>query len=180
MRRVLFGALAAAAFTAAPVLGQAAPLKFGYINSQLLLDQAPGAQAAAEQFERELTTMRSQLEPMAQELDSLMAQFEAQAVTLSEDARRTRQQSILQKQQELEQAAGGMEQQAEQRRAQLVQPIMDRISRTIEAIRIEGSYAIIFDVTAGSIIAADPSLDLTQEVLRRLQESAGGSPGAGN
>ena len=180
MRRVMLGALAVVALAAVPAAGQATPSRIGYINTQVLLSQAPGAQAASEQFDRELGTMRAQLEPLAAELDSLIAQFDAQSVTLSEEARRTRQQTILQKQQALEQAAGGMEQQAEQRRAQLVQPIMDRISRTIEAIRIEGSYAVIFDVSGGSIIAADPSLDLTQEVLRRLQENANGGPGSDN
>lgn len=176
MRRAVMGVLAAAALTAAPAAGQT-PLKIGFINSQALLDQAPGAQAASQQFDQELGGMRAQLQPMATELDSLIAQFEAQSMTLSEEARRQRQQAIVQKQGQLQQAAAAMEQQAEQRRSELVQPIMDRISRTIEALRIEGSYHIIFDVAAGSIIAADPALDLTQEVLRRLQANAGGMTG---
>lgn len=177
MRRVVMGALAAVALTAAPALAQA-PLKVGFINSQFLLDQAPGAAQASQQFDQELGQMRSQLQPMASELDSLISQFEAQSVTLSEDARRQRQQTILEKQGALQQAAAAMEQQAEQRRNELVQPIMDRVSRTIEALRVEGSYHIIFDVAAGSIIAADPALDLTQEVLRRLQAGAAGTAGA--
>ncbi|MDT8340265.1 MAG: OmpH family outer membrane protein [Longimicrobiales bacterium] len=177
MRRVVAGILAVAAFTASPVWGQA-PLKVGFINSQFLLDQAPGAAQAAQQFDQELGQMRQQLQPMATELDSLISQFEAQSLTLSEEARRQRQQTILQKQGQLQQAAQAMEQQAEQRRSELVQPIMDRISRTIEAIRVEGAYHIIFDVAAGSIIAADPTLDLTQEVLRRLQAGAAGAAGA--
>jgi outer membrane protein len=171
--------MAAMVLSAAPALGQA-PLKVGYINSQALLDQAPGAAEAAQQFETELEQMRAQLQPMATELDSLMSQFEAQSLTLSDDARRQRQQAIIEKQGVLQNASNQMQVQAEQRRAQLVQPIMDRISRTIEALRIEGAYDIIFDVTAGSIIAADPGLDLTQEVLRRLQAAAGGTPGNGS
>lgn len=171
MRRALFGILAAL-FVAMPAAGQS-PLKIGFINSQVILDQAPGAQAANQQFEQELTTMRSELQPLATRFDSLVAQFESQAMTLSQEARQQRQQEILRLQAQLEQRAGEMEQQAQQRRAQIVQPIMDRVSRTIEAIRVEGGYHLIFDVAAGSVIAADPSLDLTQEVLRRLQAAAG-------
>lgn len=176
MRRLLFGGLAALALTAAPAMGQA-PLKIGFINSQAILEQAPGAREASEQFDQELAGMRTQLQPQAQELDSLIAQFEAQSLTLSEEARRQRQQAIIQKQQALQQAASQMEVQAEQRRAQLVQPVMDRISRVIEALRVEGSYHLIFDVAGGSIIAADPQLDLTQEVVRRLQSADGGVGG---
>lgn len=177
MRRALFGILAAL-FVAVPATGQT-PLKIGFINSQVILDQAPGAQAANQQFEQELTTMRSELQPMAARFDSLVAQFESQAMTLSQEARQQRQQEILQLQSQLEQRAGEMEQQAQQRRAQIVQPIMDRVSRTIEALRVEGGYHLIFDVAAGSVIAADPSLDLTQEVLRRLQVAAGVAGDAG-
>ena len=104
MRRVVMGALAAVAFSAAPALAQA-PLKVGFINSQFLLDQAPGAAQASQQFDQELGEMRAQLQPMASELDSLISQFEAQSVTLSEDARRQRQQTILEKQGALQQAA---------------------------------------------------------------------------
>ena len=53
---------------------------------------------------------------------------------------------------------------------------MDEISRVIEALRVEQSYHIIFDVAAGSIIAADPTLDITDEIVRRLQ-AAGTAPG---
>jgi len=155
------------------------PLKIGFINSQALLARAPGAAEASQQFDQELGTMRSQLQPMAEELDSLIAQFEAQSMTLSDQARRQRQQAIVQKQGALEQAAAQMEQQAEQRRAELVQPIMDRISAIIEQLRVEGNYHLIFDVAAGSIIAADPSLDLTDQVLTRLQTNTGAA-GASN
>jgi Skp family chaperone for outer membrane proteins len=53
---------------------------------------------------------------------------------------------------------------------------MDQINTVVEALRREGSYSVIFDLAAGAILAADPGLDLTSEVIRRLQ--AGGAPAA--
>jgi len=76
----------------------------------------------------------------------------------------------------LQQMAGALDQQASARRAELVQPIMDRVSEMIEQLRLDGGYSLIFDVADGSIVAADPTLDLTDEVLRRLQTAAA-SPG---
>ena len=95
MRRAVLGVLATLAITAAPALAQA-PLKIGFINSQALLAQAPGAAEASQQFDQELGTMRAQLQPMAEELDSMISQFEAQSMTLSEQARRHRQQEAQQ------------------------------------------------------------------------------------
>ena len=56
---------------------------------------------------------------------------------------------------------------------------MQRITAVIEEIRAEGSYSMIFDVAAPGIISADPALDLTAEVVRRLQLSAGASTPGG-
>ena len=169
------GALASALLLAAPATAQTTPLKVGYINSQQILSEAPGAAAASAQFEQELSSMRASLQPLADEIDQLIQAYESQQLTMSEAARQQRQQAIGQKQSELEERAQGLEVQAEQRRAALVQPVMDEISRVIEALRVEGSYHIIFDVAAGSIIAAAPELDLTEEVIRRLQAGGGGN-----
>lgn len=154
--------------TALPAAGQAG-LKVGFINSAVILDQAPGAQEAAQQFDRDLAAMRAQMQPATDSLDQLITAYEAQALTLSPEAKQRREEEILTKRESLQQMAATLDQQATTRRSELVQPIMDRVSAVIEQIRVDGGYSIIFDVADGSIVAADPSLDLTDEVIRRLQ-----------
>lgn len=153
-------------------------LKIGYINSQQILDQAPGASEASQQFEQDLQQLRSRIQPATDSLEQMIQEYEAQSLTLSPEAKQRREQAILAKREQIQQLAEQLDQQAGARRAELVQPIMDRITQVIEEMRVEGNYAVIFDVAAGSIIAADPSLDLTEEVLRRLQNGAG--VGGGN
>ena len=65
----------------------------------------------------------------------------------------------------------------QQRQAELIQPIMEEVTSVIEALREEGNYSLILDAGAGSIISADPSLDLTQEVISRLESGSGANPG---
>ena len=50
----------------------------------------------------------------------------------------------------------------------------------IEAIREEGAYSLILDAASGSIVSADPALDLTQEVIARLQAADADGAGSGN
>ena len=166
-----------------PVQGaQAQPvgLKVGYINSQQILEQDPAAQRAQEQFNQELQVIRGEVEKMGQELEQMIQQYEQQQLTLSPQIKEQREQAILTKRQEYQGRVDQLEQQAGQRQQEIVQPVMDRINRVIEAVRAEGNYSLIFDVAAGSILAADSSLDLTQEVLRRLQLAPNPSSGAGS
>jgi outer membrane protein len=110
-----------------------------------------------------------------------MADYERQQLMLSATAKTQRQEEIQRLQQEYRTRVDAMESAAAKRQQELVQPIMDKVNAVIEQIRTEGSYSFIFDVAAGSIIAADPRLDLTQEVVRRLKAAAPTpTPGSGN
>lgn len=177
MRRITLAVFALATALAAGS-AEAQTLKIAYINSQEMLANAPGAREAQQAFERDMQGFDREAEQLEAELTRMQQQLAQQELTLSPDAKRNRQQQIQQKAQEAQTRMQEMDRLAATRRAELMQPIMDRITEVIEAVREEGGYALILDVAAGSIISADPSLDLTQEVLRRLQ-AAGAAPAGG-
>jgi outer membrane protein len=177
MRRTPFAALALV-FALAAGTAEAQTLKIGYINSQEILDNAPGAAEAQQTFEQEMQGYTAEAQSLQEEITRMQEALQQQQLTLSPEAKRNREQQIQQKAQEAQQRMAQLDQLAQQRRAELVQPVMDRITEVIEAIREEGNYALILDVAAGSIISADPALDLTQEVITRLQTVATG-PGGG-
>jgi len=169
MRRVSFFLAAALVATAAAAEAQTG-LKIGYINSAALYDQAPGAQQAQQQFERDMARYRGEVETLGQELQTMIQQYEQQQVTLSPEARQAREAAIREKDGSYRQRVAELEDEAGRRQQELLEPIMRRINDIIEGVRREGNYSLIFDVGPGSnIIAADPGLDLTEEVIRRLQ-----------
>jgi outer membrane protein len=147
-------------------------VRIGYIDSQAILDQDPAARQAQQQFEASLATYQSEVQQMGEELQRLIDQYEQQQAMLSEQARANRQEQIRLKQNEYQQRIQELEQQATLRQAELVEPVMERISSIIDELRVEGGYSMIFDVAAQGIISADPALDLTPEVIRRLQAAA--------
>ena len=59
----------------------------------------------------------------------------------------------------------------QKRERELMRPLMERIKKTIDTIRAEEGYAMIFDAgsNAGVVVAADKSLDITDRVLARLK-----------
>ena len=176
MKRILFVAILVLSL---PGTAAAQGLKIGYINSQDILAAAPGAQEAKDQFDADMVTYRTEVEGLASELDNLVQQYEQQQAMLSPSARQTRETDIRAKQQAYQERVAAIDERAGLRQQELVQPVMDRVNAAIEEIRAEGSYALIVDVSSGAVVAADPLLDLTQEVLARLQADAAAAPTAG-
>ena len=150
--------------------GTAAP-KIAYINSALLLQQAPGRAEAEAQFEREVGAYRQQIQRMDDSLKTLVAAFDRDAPKMDSVAREARRRSIGQTETQYQLRARGLDSTMQTRQAQLVKPIMERVQSVIEAIRSEDGYAMIFDVGAqvSVVVSADKKLDLTDRVLARLK-----------
>jgi outer membrane protein len=172
MRRS-FLALPALAWAVAAASADAQTLKIGYINSQQILASSSEAAAAERQFTEEMQTFQAEVQSLEDEITGMQQRLQQQQLTLSPEARANREQQIQAKLQEYQTRTTELQQMADQRRAELVQPVMDRITVVIETLREEGQYSLILDVAAGSIISADSTLDLTPEVIRRIgaQES---------
>jgi outer membrane protein len=177
MRRIFLAVSTMAALVLAADAAEAQTAKFGYINSQEILANAPGATEAQQAFEADLAGYEQEAQELQAELTRMQQELEQQRLTLSPEARQAREERIRQKAQEAQQRMQELDQMAAQRRQELVQPVMDEISDVIEAVRADGNYAFVFDVAAGAIVAADPTLDLTDEVIRRLQSDTAGMPG---
>lgn len=157
---------------AEPALGQAGGTtpKFAFVNAERLLREAPGASEADSTFQREFAQWQAQLTAKADTLQRLIAEYDRQQVTLTPEAKERRQQEIRQRQSQYQQLENDLTKRAEQRRSQLLSPITRRILETVEGLRREGNYTLIF--TAQALVAADTALDLTEEVLARLKAQA--------
>jgi outer membrane protein len=169
---ILAGALLLPAVHTLEAQGQDSALRMAFIDSQAIIQEAPGAREAQQEFEREMERFRNEMERMGTDLDQLISRYQQQRQTLSPEARDRREEEIRRKETEYQQRVDEMEQQAVQKREELVGPILARMSEAIEEIRNEGGYTMIFDVASQAIVAADPELDLTDEVIRQVLEAS--------
>lgn len=156
---------------AGPIHAQGA-VKIGYVDTRRILAEAPGAQEARQAFEQDMAKFQSELQQLEDSLKAMISNYEQRQVMLSPEARQQQEEAIRQTQRAFQQRAGELEDQAGRRQAELVEPIMARITQVISEVRAEGGYALIFDAAAGAIVAADPALDITEQVLTRLKATA--------
>ena len=181
--RVLLRASSIALAASLMLVGQAgaqsssAPAKIGYINSAVILQQAPGRAEAEAQFDKEVGVYRLQIQRMDDSLKTMMAAFDKDAAKLDSATRDARGATIRQREAEYQTRARGLDSTMQARQAELVKPIMQRVQTVIETIRAEDGYAVILDVGAqvSVVVAADKKLDLTDRVLARLR-AAGPAP----
>lgn len=146
--------------------------RIAYVNSQTVIQQAPGADSAQQAFQREVQKYRQQAKQLTAELDSLQQRFQQQQGMLSERARQRRQQELLQRQKQVQSQVSKIEKKLQRRRQELMQPILNRIQKVIEEIRAQRGYDLILDVSGPGVVAADPALNITEEVISRLEERA--------
>lgn len=154
---------------ATPAYAQA-PLKLGYINAQQILATAPGREAAERQFESEVGAFRQQIQRMDDSLRVMGEAFQREQGSLTAAVRQQRTQALEATEQAFQQRAAQLNQQMQQRQAELVRPIMDQLNRVLDEIRRADGFSFIFDVSSAgqTIVAADTALNLTDRVIARL------------
>ncbi|MFL5521297.1 MAG: OmpH family outer membrane protein [Gemmatimonadales bacterium] len=146
--------------------------KFAYIRSSVLLEQAPGRAEAEAQFDKETGAFGDQIKRMSDSLNAMVADFEKTQASLTAATRETRGKAIQARQAEYERRTRDLQQKAQARQNELVQPILDRVKQAIEELRIEGGYSFVFNADQGSsIVAMDKNLDITDRVLAKLRSS---------
>jgi outer membrane protein len=159
---------------------QGSEVRLAYIDSNEIIAQTPGAAEAQATFDREMARWKAEAQALADSLQQMISTYEQQQVMLSPEKRQERQQQILQKQLEYDKRLKDLEQVAQRRRAELIQPIFESITGALAQIRDEENFTMIFDAAAGALIAADTTLDITDVVIERLKQQRGGQEGAAN
>lgn len=173
---LVFGALALL-ISAPSVTAAQAPQKFAFINSQAILQSAPGAVEAQLQLQKELETMRVQAAKLSDSLTGLDEAYKKEELSLSPTAKEARLKTLREKQADFQSRVQKLNEDAQEREGELMQPVIENVRKVLDDMRAEGGYAFIFDVAAGSfIVSADKNLDLTDRVVAKLRLSAPKAP----
>lgn len=147
--------------------------KFAFVNSQALLQSAPGRAEAEAAFEKDMVGIRSQLTKLQDSLNTMNEAFAKEEVSLSPAAKEARLKTLREKEAAWQQQAQKLQEQAQNRQEELMAPIMENLRKVLDDVRMDGGYSFIFDVAAGAfIVSADKNLDITDRVVAKMRLSA--------
>lgn len=152
-------------------LASGADLKIGFIDSERIFAEYQGTSQAQTEFEADIQSWNQELESKRRELEKLTEEYQSQALILSEAKKREREEDLQRRRSELDafvQEIWGPTGKVAQRNEQLTRPIVEKIREVLNEIGEAQGFSIIFDAIDGNVVYADQALDLTDQVLERL------------
>ena len=173
-------ALALAVTTRVAQAQQPGPGKIVFVNTQALMEAAPGRAAAESLLTREGQSYQVQLQKMQDSLNKMLGDYQKAEPTLSAAAKDAKQKSIQALESDLQAKNAQFQQQFDQRKSEVMSPITDMVKKVLDDIRDENGYAMILmnDPGQSVIVSADKNLDITDKVVSRLRTQKAPAIGA--
>jgi outer membrane protein len=153
---------------------QAGPGQFriAFVNTAILLDNAPGRVQAESTYARDTRGYGDQLKKMSDSLNTMFTAYQKQEPTLSATQKEAKQRTMRDLQQQLQEKQQQLTQQAQQRQNELMAPIMEQVKKVLDDIRVEDGYSMIITGDPNLILSYDKNLDITDRVVARLKTLA--------
>ncbi|SFE09548.1 OmpH family outer membrane protein [Thermophagus xiamenensis] len=146
-------------------------LKFGHLNVQKLIAELPEKINADKELQQEAKKLQDQLEVMTKELDEKYKSYMAQRDSLSDLIRATREKEIQDYDQRIQNFNKLAQQSLSQKEQKLLQPIIEKVQKAINAVGEEQGLIYIFDTGSNVVLYNSPqSIDCEDLVKAKLQE----------
>lgn len=167
MMKKIFGLLFFLVLTTGTALAQ----KYGHLNFGNVVSLMPETKSANSTLETYREGLVAKGEAMAQEFQTQYGKFVAdvQSGELSPVEQQKRQEALEKKQNEIVSYEQVIQQQVEAKRAELLQPIVEKVEKAIAKVAQENGYVMVFDTSMfNAILFAEQTDDLMPLVKAEL------------
>ena len=148
--------------------------KIAYIDTDRIMMTSPETQEAQTILMGERQKWEQEIADMDSEIEQLYADYESKKMILTESGKQEAETKIMtmsEARQAKVQELFGENGTFVQRQNELLAPILNKLKTIIEKVAIENNYSVILDASAGSILYAKPSLDITDTILDEMDKA---------
>lgn len=146
--------------------------KFALIDLEYIMGNIPAYERANEQLTQISKKWQAEVEAIDEQAKTLYKNYQNEAVFLSEEQKKTREQAIIDKEKEateLKKKYFGPEGELYKKRVALIEPIQEEVYNAVKGIAQTKGFQLILDrASDAGIIFASPSIDISDEVLEKL------------
>ena len=152
-------------------------LDIGYLNTQEVMTQMPERSQVQQELNSFIQEKRQELQQKTTEFQDAVAEFQQNQDSMSETEIQNREQQLAQMETEMTQFRQGLQQQIQQRRAKLLEPLYNKMNEAISTVaeRNDLDFVINEATTNGESVvyyAASEKLDITEQVLQYINETS--------
>lgn len=151
------------------MFSQAGAAKFGYVDTDYILSQIPEYKAAQSELDKTSLQWQKEIDAKFSEIDKLYKAYQADAILLTDDMKKKRENEIINKEKEakdLQKQRFGADGELFKKRQELVKPIQDKVYNGIKAVAEKNALGFILDKSGQvSILYANPKYDKSDDVL---------------
>lgn len=150
-----------------------APLKIGYVDSQIILTQLPEAIKAQGDLDALQNKWSAELDSMTLKYQQALEDYQKQAATMTEDKKLAAQQQLVGQEQNIlnfRRQKFGQGGDLMKRQEEIFNPIKTRIFDAIERVAKEEAMQFVFDKSGDIVLLyADAAFDITYKVMDKLK-----------
>jgi outer membrane protein len=142
----------------------AADLKVGFVDAERVNRESAPADEASKRLEKEFQPRVQEIQRREAQIKGLQAQFEKDALTMSENDRRTREQELSRQIVDLQRLQREFQEDLNLRRNQELGGLLERANKIIKQIAEAEKYDLILQ----EAVYRSPRIDITDRVLKAL------------
>ena len=158
--------------------------KYACVNTDYIMRNMPEYNQALTKINKYIEEWQQELQNKQQEVDELRQQYQQEAYLLPDNLKQRRQDEIHNKETELrnlQRQRFGTGGDLEQKRAELMKPVQDRVYNAIERVAREKNYAFVFDKAASAtVLYVSEKYDISNLVLEMLGVKPGAASDSGS
>ena len=140
--------------------------KFGYINSQELLEKMPEARKADTSLQQYQKSLEEQFRTMATDAQAKFKEYEEKEKTWTDAVKEVKTKELQDLQNRIQEFQQGAEEKVAKKRQELFKPILDKAQKAIKDVGLEGGYDYIFD--GSSLLYAKETENILPAVKAKL------------
>ncbi|KTG17305.1 MULTISPECIES: OmpH family outer membrane protein [unclassified Guyparkeria] len=152
----------------APLLAQGAEdVKIGFVNSSVLLEQAPQAERAKQKLEQEFSAREEELRQLRQEIQGLEGRLNREGVTMTDSDRSELERELNRKLRDLQRQQSNFRDDLNLRKNEELGKLQRLVLEAIREVARDKGYDLV--LSEGVVYSAD-RVELTEDVLDRLEQ----------
>jgi len=150
-----------------------AELKLAYVDMQRVVKESNDGKKAFRRLKKTYTRYQKLIKKKEEEIKAFQESLKQQAMMLTEDAKKTKAQELQRRVLEFQNFYVEKQRDLQQREQKAMAPILGKIVKLVQGIGSAGEYTMVLEKSESRILFAAPSLDLTNEVIRRVNGGKG-------